>query len=329
MKNILNFILLVFGVTQSFSQAMAHENLKSYNIDKSAVTISGISSGAFMANQMSIAYSKTFSGSASIAGGIYWCAQGSSQRAQGECMSSTANIHSEVQIAQAQKLAQAGEIDPLENLAKQKLYIFASPKDSVIKPPSSDKLYEFSKKFIPENQIKYETSVQSGHGFPTLNYGAMCNIGFLPWLLKCNFDGAGETLKAMYSDLKERGTMKAENLLTYNQSEFGPESTPLFASAWVYVPTACQNGEKCKLHVALHGCQMNPDFIQDQFAKNAGYNEWAEANNIVVLYPQSAKLGQSNPYACWDWYGFTGENYVTQSGAQMKILKAMIDRLTK
>lgn len=324
-KTLFILLSLVLGA----STVNAVEKLKSYNVDKKTITISGISSGAFMANQMSIAFSKTFSGSASVAGGIFWCAQGNSQRAQGECMNSAANIRSEVQIAQAEKLAQAGEIDPLENLAQQQLYIFASPKDAIIKPPSSDKLYEFSKKFIPEKQIKYETSVQSGHGFPTLNFGALCNMGYLPWLLKCNFDEAGEIFKTMYSDLKERGEMVAQNLLVFDQSEFGPVSTPLFAKGWVYVPTACQNGEKCKLHVALHGCQMNPDFIQDQFAKNAGYNEWAEGNNIIVLYPQSAKLGQTNPYACWDWFGFTGPNYISKSGAQMKILKAMIDRITQ
>jgi predicted peptidase len=320
------FLFLVLGL--STLQAHAVDNLKSYNVDLSAITISGISSGAFMANQMSIAYSKTFAGSASIAGGIYWCAQGNSQKAQGECMTTTANIRPEVQIAEAQRLAQTHEIDPLENLAHQKLYIYASPKDTIIKPPSSDKLYEFSKKFIPENQIKYETSVESAHGFPTLSYGSSCAFGFLPWILKCNFDGAGEIFKTMYSNLEARGTMDAKNLFSFSQSEFGSASTPLFANGWIYVPKACQDGEKCKLHVALHGCQMNPDFIQDQFAKDAGYNEWAETNHIIVLYPQSAKLGQSNPYACWDWFGFTGANYVTQSGAQMKALKAMIDRIT-
>ena len=133
-----------------------------------------------MANKMSTAYSKTIAGSDSVAGGIYWCAQG-------ECMNRTDNIKPEVQIAQA------------ENLAKQQLYIFASPKDTIIKPPASDRLYEFSAKYIPAAQIKYEKSIESAHGFPTLTYGSSCTLGFLPWLLKCNFDTAGEILKSMYT----------------------------------------------------------------------------------------------------------------------------------
>ncbi len=326
--NLIYLVLAVFISNAHAEDKPALPNLTSYKVDAKAITISGISSGAFMANQMSIAYSNTFSGSASIAGGVYWCAQGNSQKAQGECMKTANTINTEVQLAEVKRLAEANEIDPLENLGKQQLYIYASPKDTVIKPPASDKLYEFSQKFIPTSQIKYEKTIQSAHGFPTLNFGNKCDLGFLPWILKCDYDAAAEIFKTMYSELKPRTAMIEKNLLPFSQAEFGSASTPLFSSAWIYVPTACQAGEVCKLHIALHGCQMNPDDIKDQFVKNAGYNEWAESNNIIVLYPQSAKVAQANPYACWDWFGFTGANYATKNGAQMKALKAMIDRVS-
>lgn len=303
------------------------EKLKSYQIDLAHITISGVSSGAFMAEQMGVAYSKTISGVASIAGGIYWCSQGNSQKAQTECMNQTAEINPQIQIAKAQELAARGEIDPLENLKTQKVFIFASPKDTIIKPPSSDKLYEFIKAFTPEENIVYEKTQAFAHGFPTLNYGASCALGFLPWILKCNYDAAAEILKTLHTLTQPAVPALEKNLISFDQSEFGTAQIPLFTTGWIYVPEKCAASEKCGLHVALHGCQMNPDYIQDQFAKNAGYNTWAEANNIVVLYPQSAK-SNGNPYACWDWFGFTGENFVTKSGAQMKALKAMIDRLT-
>lgn len=311
------------------STGLAQEKatLKSYNVDTGTVTISGVSSGAFMANQMATAFSKSFLGFASVAGGIFWCSQGSSQKAQSECMSGTDRIDPLIQIKKAQELSEKQEIDPLENLAKQKVFLFASPKDTIIKPPSSDKLFEFLKAFIPETQIKFENQVDMAHGFPTLNFGASCKLGFLPWLLKCNYDLAGDVLNYFYKLENQRGEMKSENLKEFDQTEFGTALTPLFAKGWVYVPEACQKGERCQLHMALHGCQMNPDYIQDQFAKNAGYNEWAEANNLIIVYPQSAKLGQPNPYGCWDWFGFTGENFVTKNGSQMKALKSMIDRI--
>ena len=314
-------VILIFAIN---SQAV--EKLKSYNIDSTQITISGVSSGAFMAEQMAVAFSNTFTGMGSVAGGIYWCSQGSSQKAQTECMGQTTSINPQIQIAKATELASRGQIDPLVNLRKQKVYIFASPKDTIIKPPSSDKLYDFVKAFTPEENIVYEKTQAFAHGFPTLNYGASCTLGFMPWILKCNYDTAGEILKTLHGVTTAPVPVLEKNLLSYDQTEFGNVQTPLFTTGWIYVSEKCAAQEKCSLHIALHGCQMNPDYIQDQFAKHTGFNEWAESNNIIILYPQSAKMN-GNPYACWDWFGFTGEDFVTQSGSQMKALKAMVDRL--
>jgi len=35
-----------------------------------------------------------------------------------------------------------------------------------------------------------------------------------------------------------------------------------------------------------------------------------------------------NPRACWDWWGYTGAQYHTKSGAQVRAVKAMLDRLS-
>jgi poly(3-hydroxybutyrate) depolymerase len=72
---------------------------------------------------------------------------------------------------------------------------------------------------------------------------------------------------------------------------------------------------------------MNPDYVGERFVTLAGYNEWAETNHIIVLYPQSARIEKVNPFACWDWFGFTGPNYIEKSGSQMSALKKMIDRV--
>ncbi|WP_374073900.1 PHB depolymerase [Bdellovibrio bacteriovorus] len=300
--------------------------LGSWKIDRNTISISGVSSGAYMAVQMGTAFSKDISAVASVAGGIYWCSEGDSQKAQSRCMGQPQGINSEVQIAQARKLSDEGQIDSVTHVGRQKVYIFASPKDSVINPLNSEKLQEFYNAFVNPSQVTAEKSVASAHGFPTLNSGNACGMGFLPWILKCNFDLAGEILKSAYGPLQARGSADPKNLFKYSQKEFGDEKTPLYKEGWVYVPQECQQGNQCRLHVALHGCQMNPDFIQDKFVNMGGYNEWAETNRIIVLYPQSAKIQKDNPYACWDWFGFTGPNYMTKSGAQMTALKSMIER---
>lgn len=303
--------------------------LGKYNIDKNAVSISGVSSGGFMAVQMGVAYSKSISAVASVAGGVYWCSQGDTQKAKSVCMGGPENITPQIHIDKAKSLAAGGSIDPVSAMSSQHIYIFASPKDNVIEPLNSDKLKEFYEAFVPSQNIQLQNKIESAHGFVTLSYGNPCQMGFLPWLLKCNFDLAGEILQSAYGALNARTAAVPQHLVKFSQGDFGDEKTPLYKEGWIYVPQACSQGALCRLHVALHGCQMNPDFIQDKFVQGAGFNEWAESNRVIVLYPQSAKIPQDNPYACWDWFGFTGPQYMTQEGSQMQALKKMIDRVQR
>ena len=67
------------------------------------------------------------------------------------------------------------------------------------------------------------------------------------------------------------------------------------------------------------------------YVTNAGYNPWAEANNLVILYPQVqvSKTKPSNPSACWNWWGYNNnpDSYDTKEGFQMKMVRQMIDHL--
>jgi hypothetical protein len=108
---------------------------------------------------------------------------------------------------------------------------------------------------------------------------------------------------------------------------------------FVYVPDACAAKEPCRLHVALHGCKQSVGDIGDAFVRHAGYNEWADTNHIIVLYPQThvltlTTLGITNPESCWDWWGYLDEDptvtptYLLKSGKQIRTIKAMADRVT-
>ena len=48
-----------------------------------------------------------------------------------------------------------------------------------------------------------------------------------------------------------------------------------------------------------------------------------------MLYPQAAasRISPMNPLGCWDWWGFTGDDYDTRAGKQLAAVKAMIDGL--
>ncbi len=303
------------------------EELPQLDLDLSRVTVSGVSSGGFMAVQLHVAYSGVFSGAASLAGGIYECAKGDVGRSQSVCMSGPQNIVTQDHIEIAKAHAQKGEIDSLTNLADDRVAIFASPKDTVIKPVGSDKLAEFYEALVSKPSITRLSNPDAAHGFPTLGYGNQCSMMGTPWLLKCNDDVAGKVLAAIEPGsraMAARGNQDLSNLIYFDQSKLVSISSRMYAWGAAYIPKSCRTpGAGCGLHVALHGCQMNPDFIQKQFVENAGYNEWAESNKLVILYPQSAK-GTLNPYGCWDWFGFSGSNYTTKVGPQMQAIRTLM-----
>lgn len=290
----------------------------------SSVTVSGVSSGAFMAVQLGVAHSSTIAGVGSVAGGIYWCAEGDAGRSRNVCMAAPEKIDAAKAIGRVRDAAKAGTIDDPAALARQKIYLLQSAKDPVVRAGGADKLVEFYAAFGPAARIREERSLVAGHGFPTVDFGLPCERSGPPWILDCGFDGAAEILKHLVGPLAPAVAAKAPQV--FDQTEFGSAAALMSEAGWVYVPDACRAGT-CPLHVALHGCQMSPEFIGDKFAVHAGFNRWAEANRIVVLYPAAAK-SKDNPVGCWDWFGYTGADYAERSAPQIRALKSMIDRLS-
>ena len=90
----------------------------------------------------------------------------------------------------------------------------------------------------------------------------------------------------------------------------------------------CEQGE-CRVHISFHGCNQNAEAIGDQYAQQVGLNEWADSNNTVVLYPQTKKsmFMPLNPQACWDWWGYTGDNYATKGAMQITAVMNMVNAL--
>jgi hypothetical protein len=94
----------------------------------------------------------------------------------------------------------------------------------------------------------------------------------------------------------------------------------------------CEQGAACRVHIALHGCQQDIGTIGRLFIEKTGYNAWADANQIIVLYPQTktSDFLPYNPDACWDWWSYIDhdEDYVTKAGLQIAAIKTMLDTLT-
>jgi hypothetical protein len=84
----------------------------------------------------------------------------------------------------------------------------------------------------------------------------------------------------------------------------------------------------------FHGCKQFAEDVGDAVYQNGGYNKWADKNNIIVLYPQTTKVPLSNPYGCWDYWGFNdnlprGREFARKTGYQISAIKKMLDRLAE
>ena len=63
-------------------------------------------------------------------------------------------------------------------------------------------------------------------------------------------------------------------------------------------------------------------------ARDGGFNRWADALDLVVLYPQVA-ASAVNPLGCWDWWGYTGAQYATREAVQLNAILALAEALTQ
>ena len=232
--------------------------------------------------------------------------------------------------------ARDGAIDATSNLATHKIWMFSGTKDTLVKLPVMKDLETYYRHYInsPTN-IYFKQDIGAEHAMPTDFFGNACHQLTPPFINNCYFDAASELLKWIYGNLnlKNTGTLSGK-FVEFDQSEFFDDHNPtahgMANSGFLYVPANCDRSlnQLCRLHAVFHGCLQDPTLIQDKFYKNTGYNQWADANNIIVLYPQVAKILPKNPNACWDWWGYDDENYAKKSGRQMVAVKEMVDRIT-
>jgi poly(3-hydroxybutyrate) depolymerase/chitodextrinase len=326
-------ILAAVGFTAA---AAAHSaiTLPAYNVDLSQSSVSGLSSGGFMAAQLHVAYSATFkAGAGIVAGGPFYCAQGSLGTATGPCMAatSTSKPATSTLISTTNSWAGQGVIDPTGNLANSKVYLYSGTIDSTVKQLVMNEARAYYANYVNSANLFYKNNVASEHAMVTDYFGSGCSVKGSPYINNCNFDLAGEILKWIYGSLnpKNTGTLGG-SFIEYNQGDFiaSPTSHGMANTGWAYVPASCAANQVCRVHVALHGCQQDTTKIQDRYYRNTGYNKWADTNNIIVLYPQTAPSSVGNPNGCWDWWGYDDPNYAKKSGRQMVAIKGMVDKVS-
>jgi hypothetical protein len=288
-----------------------------------------------MATQFHVSFSSLVKGAGIFAAGPWYCARGSLSRAFGECLDrdgsdpDTAGL-----VAAARRAAREGRIDPLEGLAQARVFVFRGSRDDTLARPVSDALVEFYSTFVPAGNIRYVTDVPAAHGVPTLAAGGSCGLTASPYLNACRYDGVGQMLSHLYRTLAHpaepalAAAASGRGLRRFSQSAYDPDGS-LAATGFLYVPARCGQGMQCRLHIAFHGCRQGEEFVGESFVREAGYNAWAEANDLVVLYPQARRswLLPLNPEGCWDWWGYADPDYATRRGTQVSAIRNMVRAL--
>ena len=318
------FAALLSGV------AMAAEPLPSFNVDRTQASVSGLSSGAFMAVQFHTAYSADIIGAGVVAGGPYNCVYVNWGGIE-TCMRGAPR--GAASYAAAQGFAALQAIDGVDNLRRSRVYIFRGTKDTVVAQTVADATYSYYLAAgLPKSRIRYIKTVPAGHAFITPSFGGDCSETASPFINHCNVNGQGydqarAILSHIYGALNAPAGNATGRLITFDQKPFGEFA--MGGEGFLYVPRSCDQGATCRIHVVFHGCLQTPQDIGDQYYTDTGYNRWAGTNNILVLYPQAAADMPANPEHCWDWWGYSGPQFSVKASPQMSAVKRMMDRLAE
>lgn len=333
---------MFFVLTALFSApAGAADALPALAADVAAVTVSGVSAGGYMAMQFQVAHSRSVAGVGALAAGPYYCAQGSFWQAYYSCTTPSAIKplpRAEELKSQGERYARDGLVDSTGHLSAARVWLFSGGEDHTVSRPVVEAAERFYVLFKANTRLVRNDA--AGHGMITEASGNACGASRRPFINQCSFDAAGELLRYVLDARKVAAGKADGRLLAFDQNGFAAGSAHAIGmapSGYAYVPKTCET-RRCRVHVAFHGCRQSAEAIGERFVREAGYNRWADAHRLIVLYPQAAaRYGWGvagwrwsyiwNPRGCWDWWGYTGARYATREAPQIKAVFAMVQRL--
>lgn len=336
-------------VPPAAAQSVSPDALKIKPVVLEATSVSGISSGAYMAVQFAVVNADYVTGLGAEAGGPFFCAGDglslyrTTQKipgSSGECMENgTPDISRSLHKAKA-TLSQ-GE---LEKLKAQKVWLFSGSNDRTVDRKVVDKLEEFLGAMGVRDITYVKGAAAHGHlldlpGGSPAACTDQATVKSAEYFADCDTDAARLMLEKAYgAPASSKTTANPSRLHAFSQE--APWQARMADTGHVYVPEICEK-ETCRVHVAFHGCHQGEE-IGDHFATRSGYSEWAEAFRAVILYPRIRKGDQINPNGCWDWWGYTDitynpmmlsvwsdGSYATKAAPQIQAVDAMLRRLAK
>ena len=220
--------------------AAAAVPLPKYNVDTSKTTVSGLSAGAFMANQLGYAFSATFKGVGMFAGGPYMCAGHNNYTA---CMYNASIGSAQLSTMQGDINAWSGsQIDAKANVAAQKIYLFVGTSDYTVGPnPMAAAQTQYGNNGVSSANLLSVSRANTAHVFPTDFSGTgdnACGTSASPYISNCGYDGAKAMFTHFYGTLNPRNDAPAAgNYIEFDQAAF-TTNPGMAATGWVSVPAS-------------------------------------------------------------------------------------------
>ncbi len=334
---------LVCAVAAMIStRALAADALPKLAANLPQSSVSGLSSGAFMAAQIQVAHSNDIVGAGIVAGGPYACAESAAGQAfpfwpTAVAQNAAQALYSCMKtdwgepdpaalVSRAKELAEAGAIDPVAGLADDNVYLFSGNEDETVMRPVVQAAARFYKEIgVDPAQITL-IEKEGGHAFLTEQGGAACGISAAPYVSDCDYDQAQAILAWIYGPLEAPSPIPSGRFVVFDQGDFTGPADGLADEGMVYIPASCVGEPGCRIHIALHGCDQSRETIGDTFIRQSGFAAVADKNRLIVLFPQTEE-STVNPHGCWDWWGYTGLDYLGKDAPQIKAIWSMAEHL--
>ncbi|MGH3750864.1 MAG: extracellular catalytic domain type 2 short-chain-length polyhydroxyalkanoate depolymerase, partial [Micromonosporaceae bacterium] len=259
--------------------------LPQYSI--SGAYVAGISSGGYMATQLHVAYSGTFDGAAVFAGGPYHCAQQNLNQALYACMRDWMDNQLPTLEQTARTWSDQGLIDPVGNLADDPVYVFHGTNDSTVAASVTADLATWYRDFGAS--VSHQSTTPAGHAWISPKGPNPCASSYTPYLNDCGIDPEGAFLSHLTGSVNPPAAAPSGELRQFDQNPYAvggsAAALSMGGAGFLYTPDSCAAGASCRLVIALHGCQQGHGTVGTSFVQNTYLNEYADTNQLVVLYP--------------------------------------------
>ena len=262
------------------------------------LSVSGQSAGGSMAIQHLFAFSSLVDGAAIAAGSPYGC--GSLEDSDDSCMSGPTHMPDLLNYVKKRELSR--KIDLTDHLRRTPVVLYSGKSDKMVYKKVMLDTERQLKYFVDADKLVTEFNTWGGHVWP-IDHGR-CACGTCPYggfaLLECcnvnncALDLSGELLRATYPRVRPR-VRTNDRLYWIDQWKYFPDpgkppAFPRTVMQWMvaYVATGCESAPStCRIHINYHGCVAPSWPARLNWVSHLDLNEYAEANRMVVLYPQS------------------------------------------